>query len=113
MMYHEFVNLGAKGEISQEVYDNIEDVYCAYDRFDEKADIVKFWNQHGKAGIDAMMEPLNRYREMKSEAKSIHEEIAELQKKIALWQERLSEVNKDMHSLQLQCGLGNHWTTSV
>lgn len=109
MMYEEFVQNGAKGEISEAAYLKVEDVYTAYNRFDSKKSIADFWNKHGEEGIDAMMAPLDGYRALKSESNAIDKEIAKLENQIAALNAKKAHLAKKMKAVELQCDLSWHW----
>lgn len=108
-MYEEFVQNGAKGEISEAAYLKVEDVYTAYNRFDSKKSIVNFWNRHGEKGIDAMMVPLDGYRALKSESNAIDKEIAKLESQIAGLNAKKAQLAEKMKVVELQCDLSWHW----
>lgn len=109
MMYEEFVANGAKGEISEETYRKVEEVYCAYNRFDSKKAIADFWNAHGEDGIDAMTKPLSDYRALKKSEHGVDGEIEALQAQIRALQEKKADLQKEMKAIELQCDLSWHW----
>ena len=109
MMYEEFVKNGAKGEISEETYRKIEDVYGAYNRFDTKKDIADFWNKHGEEGIEALEKPLDEYRALKKHEANYDSQIEALNAQIALLQQKKADLQKEMKAIELQCDLSWHW----
>ena len=109
MMYEEFVQNGAKGEISELAYRKVEDVYTAYNRFDSKKSIADFWNKHGEEGVDAMVAPLDEYRSLKSQSCGVDKEIAKLQALIDGLNAKKAQLAKEMKAIELQCDLSWHW----
>lgn len=109
MMYEEFVNAGAKGEISEEVYRKVEDIYTAYNRFDSKASIANFWNGHGMEGVEALTEPLDKYRALKKERTDLQRNVNALLQQIKALHQQQAELDRQMKAVELQCGLSWHW----
>lgn len=112
MTIEEF-NTCAMGEISPSVYHIIEDVYCAYNRFNSKQSIAYFWNEHGEAGINTLMKPLNQYKDLKNETNAIDEQIGGLEAQIAALREERKAVEKKMEEIKLQCDLSWHWAENA
>lgn len=103
----------AMGEISADVYHKIEDIYCAYNRFNSKQAIAYFWNENGKDGVDVLMKPLNAYRAMKGETKVVDDKIAKLKAQIAALQEERKGIEAEMKAIELQCDLSWHWADNA
>lgn len=108
MMLEEFYASGGP-VVSDESYEKIQDVYTAYNRFVTKGQIASFCREHGSAGIEAMMEPLEKYRSLKKEVVDINRRIEELQARIEVFSEMKENALSEMDKIAIQCDLSSHW----
>lgn len=108
MMRVEFLAAGAN-EITNEMYSKVEDIYTAYVRFDTKKSIADFWNEYGEDGVEALSEPLDKYRSLKQERSEMQGEINALLRQIKALHQKQAELDKKMKAVEMQCGLSWHW----
>lgn len=108
MTIEEFYEAGGP-MVSESTYEHIEDIYTAYNRFNDKVQIASFCREHGSEGIEILKKPLEEYRALKRVDEGIQQEMAELQEKIQKLKERRDNILAKENALAIQYDLSCHW----
>ena len=108
MLLSEFYQAGGP-QVDAEMFEAIEDVWTAYNRFHSKEQMAAFCLEKGMDGVKAMQESLNRYRACKRGKEALQKRVEALQKEISALQEKQKLLQVRMDYIAIQCDLSFHW----